>query len=120
MKKILMFVLAIMLLASCQEEASYITISLDEVESKVEEGFIILDVREVFEYDEGHIPNSVNKPLSELQEGDFSNISKNEKYIVICRSGNRSITASDILTESGFTVVNTSEGVSTWPGELVR
>lgn len=120
MKKIFMLIFVILLLASCSEETAYPTISLDEVEEKIKEGFIILDVREAFEFNEGHIPNSINKPLSKLQEDAFSNLSKDEKYIVICRSGNRSITASDLLTVAGFTVVNTSEGVSNWPGELEK
>lgn len=120
MKKFLMLIVAIVLLVSCSNDEAYSTITLDEVEDKVKEGFIILDVREAFEFNEGHIPNSINKPLSKLQEEDFSDLSKDEKYIVICRSGNRSITASDLLTEAGFTVVNTSEGVSTWPSELEK
>lgn len=119
MKKILfMFTLTIILVGCSQNDLSYETIDLDEVEAKVDEGYTILDVREINEFEGGHIPGAVNKPLSELQKENFSNIDKNEKYIVICRSGNRSVTASNILTDEGFSVVNTSDGMGSWQGEV--
>jgi len=120
MRKLLVLVLITLFLTACSTETTYETISLDEIEGKVEDGYIVLDVREIHEFNEGHIPGAVNKPLSILQKGDFSQLSKDEKYIIICRSGNRSITASDILSEEGYEVVNTSAGMSTWPGEIEK
>lgn len=119
MKKIIFtFILAIFLVGCSEKDVSYETIDLDEIEEKVNDGYIVLDVREVDEFESGHIPGAVNKPLSELQEANFSNIDKNDKYVVICRSGNRSVTASNILVEEGYTVVNTSDGMGSWQGEI--
>lgn len=119
MKKIFFSLFFVLLLVGCSStNQSFDTISLSEVETKVQDGYVILDVREVEEFEAGHIPNSINKPLSELKTGDFSNLTKDEKYIVICRSGNRSVTASNILSEEGYDIVNVSEGVSSWQGEL--
>lgn len=120
MKKYLIAILIVFTLSGCAKDVPYETISLDEMEEKLADGYVLLDVREVDEFYEGHIPGAINKPLSALQEDDFSHLSKDEKYIVICRSGNRSITASELLSEEGYEVINTSEGVSTWNGELEK
>lgn len=116
MKKIIVSLLLGLLLVGCADN-SYETIPLSKVNEKVADGYFILDVREEDEYNSGHIPDSINKPLSELQASDFSDLSKGEKYIVICRSGNRSVIASDILFDEGYEIVNVSKGVSSWTGE---
>ena len=121
MKKWLLAVMAvsILALAACSNDSvSYDTIDIDEVEIKMDEGFIVLDVRESDEFAAGHIPAAQNKPLSVLQQDDFSELSKEEKYIVICRSGNRSQTASEILVNAGYEVVNVSAGMSSWTGAV--
>ena len=121
MKKWLLAVMAvsILALAACSNDsASYETIDIDEVEAKMSEDFVVLDVREPDEFAEGHIPSAQNKPLSVLQQDDFSELSKEEKYIIICRSGNRSQTASEILVNEGYEVVNVSAGMSSWTGAV--
>lgn len=121
MKKWLLVVLAvsILILTACSNDiASYETIDIDEVEAKMKEGFVVLDVREPDEFAAGHIPAAQNKPLSVLQQNDFSELSKEEQYIVICRSGNRSQTASEILVNEGYEVVNVSVGMSSWTGAI--
>lgn len=123
MKRWLLAVVAISILAlaACSNDndsASYETIDIDEVEAKMEEGFIVLDVREPEEFAEGHIPSAQNKPLSAIQQEDFTELSKQEKYIVICRSGNRSQTASEILLNEGYEIVNVSTGMSSWTGAV--
>ena len=106
-----------MLLTACSS-TSYDTIALNEMGSFIEKGYKIVDVREPEEYTTGHIPGAMNVPLSLLQQGMFASLDKNTKYIIICRSGNRSKTASDILYDEGYTVINTSEGMSSWTGEI--
>ena len=121
MKKWLLAFIAvsILALAACSNDsASYETIDIDEVETKMNEGFVVLDVRELDEFAEGHIPAAQNKPLSVLQQDDLSELSKEEKYIVICRSGNRSQTASEILVNEGYEVVNVASGMSSWTGAI--
>lgn len=121
MKKWLLAFIAvsILALAACSNDsASYETIDINEVEAKMNEGFVVLDVRERDEFVEGHIPAAQNKPLSALQQDDFNELSKEEKYIVICRSGNRSQTASEILVNEGYEVVNVSAGMSSWTGAI--
>lgn len=121
MKKwiIAMLTISLLALAACSNDsASYETIEINEVEEKMAEGYIVLDVREPDEFAEGHIPSAQNKPLSVLQQDDLNELSKDEKYIIICRSGNRSQTASEILFNEGYEVVNVSAGMSSWTGDV--
>lgn len=121
MKKwiIAMLTISLLALAACSKDsASYETIEINEVEEKMAEGYIVLDVREPDEFAEGHIPSAQNKPLSVLQQDDLNELSKDEKYIIICRSGNRSQTASEILFNEGYEVVNVSAGMSSWTGDV--
>lgn len=142
MKRILLSFVALLALTACSNEATtdqaneiagseiivvneneqvnFETIDLDEIDAYVNDGYIIADVREIDEFAAGHIPGAINAPLSFLQEGDFSALDSNEKYVIICRSGNRSVAASDILSSEGFDVVNVSEGMSTWTGEIEK
>lgn len=120
-KSVWLILLLGLFLAACsgkQDEATYQTIDLDEVEKMQAEGAVVLDVREPDEFAEGHIIGAVNLPLSALKQENQPNLDKSQKYLVICRSGNRSIQASDILFEAGFNVTNVSEGMATWTGEI--
>lgn len=117
-KLIVLLVVSIFVLTACGSNTSYETIAIDEIPVKVEEGYQVVDVRETSEYEAGHIQGSINKPLSELKSGDVQGLNKNEKYIVICQSGNRSKEASAILFEEEFTILNVSEGMSSWTGDI--
>jgi rhodanese-related sulfurtransferase len=79
---------------------------------------IILDVREVDEYEAGHVIDSLLIPVGELTSrlselttysAELSSNSDVPIY-VICRSGNRSKQASDILIKAGFKDVRNVEG----------
>lgn len=107
-----------LLLAACGSEEEYETIAIDGIQKKVEEGYVVLDVREPAEFEAGHIPGASNKPLSDLQQGNFEGLDTDGKYIVICQSGNRSKQASDLLSEGRYNIVNVSEGMSSWTGEI--
>ena len=113
-----LILMVMMVLAACGSKESYQTIDIDDVQTKVDDGYTVLDVREVSEFEAGHIPGANNKPLSELQQGDLEGLDSKERYIVICQSGNRSKQASDILSKEKFEIVNVSKGMSSWTGEV--
>jgi rhodanese-related sulfurtransferase len=77
---------------------------------------VILDVREQKEYDSGHILNAKLIPLGKLNE----RMNELEKFrdrsiIVMCRSGQRSATATALLGKQGYTqAYNLSGGVIAW------
>jgi rhodanese-related sulfurtransferase len=90
--------------------------SAKEVESKLEKGMLnIVDVREVDEVKEGHIPDSVNIPLG-LLEFRMHELDKNKEYVLVCRSGGRSGRACQLLESHGFKVVNMEGGMLAWEG----
>ncbi|HHO65297.1 MAG TPA: rhodanese-like domain-containing protein [Epsilonproteobacteria bacterium] len=72
----------------------------------------LLDVRTVDEFKTGHIRDAKLIPLSKLKENlDKLKKDKQKKIIVYCRSGSRSVAASRILKENGFTPLNVRTGM---------
>ena len=66
---------------------------------------IIVDVRTVAEWEnDGHANCSVNIPLDQL-EARMSELKKEQKVVLVCRSGNRAGTAKQMLEGAGFTQV---------------
>ncbi|MBG9988435.1 rhodanese-like domain-containing protein [Aerococcaceae bacterium DSM 111176] len=93
------------------------SISIKELESKVEQGANVLDVREIHEFNEGHIPNAQNLPLSNL-ENTASTLNKNDEYYVVCAMGGRSQRASEYLDHLGYNVITVKGGMTTWKGDI--
>jgi phage shock protein E len=75
----------------------------------IRQGAQIIDVRTKGEYQGGHIRNSVNIPLNNLQNS-LSKISKDKPVITCCASGMRSASAKSILKSAGFTNVHNGGG----------
>jgi rhodanese-related sulfurtransferase len=74
----------------------------------------VLDVREQWEYDEGHIPGVVLLPLGEVP-ARLDEIPTDKTVIVTCRTGNRSGQAVDFLRQNGFdNVHNMLGGIVAW------
>ena len=95
------------------------TMTTTEVQQAIESGTALklIDVREVEEVEAGHIPGIINIPLS-LLEQQMPELDKSEKYIVVCRSGNRSGMATQLLENHGFDVTNMVGGMLEWQGEV--
>jgi rhodanese-related sulfurtransferase len=72
-------------------------------------GAFVLDVREPFEWVEGHIPGSTLIPLAELP-ARVAEVPKDKPILVVCRSGNRSQSGRDILLQAGFQNVTSMDG----------
>ena len=77
---------------------------------------VVLDVRNQSEYDSGHIYDAVCIPVWQLETRIRELINhKNHEIIVYCRSGRRSVTASEILEFYNFTkVYNMLGGILAW------
>jgi len=74
----------------------------------------ILDVREDFEYDAGHIPTAELVPLGTIPT-NLDAIPRDKTVIAVCRSGNRSNQATQFLREQGFdNVHNMLGGMNNW------
>lgn len=83
-------------------------IAVDEFPSRANSSSLI-DVRLPDEFAAGHIPNAVNIPVDELRER-LSEIARDRPVIAYCQVGMRGYTATRILMQSGFDVVNLSGG----------
>ena len=77
------------------------------------ENITILDVREVDEFQAGHIEGAVNAPLSTLDKG-YEQLDASKRYYVICQGGMRSERACQFLEAKGFDVVNVEGGMNQW------
>ncbi len=78
----------------------------------VKKGAVILDVRSKSEYDGGHIKNSINIPVDQLQKNLSKLKDKNKPIITCCASGMRSASAKSILQNNGYKNVHNGGGWS--------
>ncbi len=78
----------------------------------------LLDVRSALEFSEVHIKDSINIPIDMLS-AKMSDLSRSDQsYIVLCRTGNRSPMAADMLLQSGIHGVRVMQGGMTrWQKE---
>lgn len=79
----------------------YKQVNVDKVRELVENGEVIIDVRELHEYENGHIKGAKNIPLSELRER-VNEIPKDKPVYLHCRSGQRSYNAVLALQNAGY------------------
>lgn len=84
-------------------------VSVTEAAKLQEEGAFMLDVREVSEWNEGHMPGATLIPLGELP-ARLGEVPQDQPIVVVCRSGNRSATGRDTLLRAGFEAVTSMRG----------
>ena len=83
--------------------------------------YVILDVREQDEYDEGHIEGALLLPYTEIEKRAGEELPEKDQLILVyCRSGRRSAIAAKSLTEMGYTNIKDFGGIIDWPYEVVK
>lgn len=70
-----------------------------------EDNIIIVDVRSTVEFALGHLDNSINIPLDELEKKSHL-LDNTTKIITVCRSGARSEIGMNILLKLGYHATN--------------
>ena len=87
-----------------------------ESETLITEGWVVLDVREVEEYDQGVIPESILIPQGKIEETIEERIPNHDQPIIaMCAGGVRSAFAAVTLDELGYTnVVSMDGGFNLW------
>ena len=126
MRKLMPFLLSLLLLTGCaahaEQDPGYLQISTDEAIAMMEEknNYIILDVRTPEEFADKHIPDAINIPNETIGTEEIPELPDKEQLILVyCRSGNRSKQASDKLVRLGYTNIVEFGGINDWPGETV-
>jgi len=85
----------------------------DEIDKIVENGGLLIDVRESIERDMGYIKGSINIPLGEIRNR-LDKIPKNKEVYITCQVGLRGYLASRILSQNGYKVKNLDGGYKTY------
>ena len=87
----------------------------------MQQGAVLLDVREAAEYRQGYIEDSINLPLQTVEKEIVNIVSdKHSVIIVYCQSGNRSRQAAHMLADMGYTEVYDLGGIGSWPYSIVK
>ncbi|MFN8150605.1 MAG: rhodanese-like domain-containing protein [Solirubrobacterales bacterium] len=84
-----------------------------EAESKVSAGAQLIDVRQQYEWDAGHIDGALHVPLEDLP-AKAAELDRDREVVVQCRSGSRSAFAVAALREAGFEAFNLAGGLQAW------
>lgn len=125
MKEIYPAILAIILLAAIisgclgsttqPAKAKYVDVIVQQGKEMIDRGEVfVLDVRTREEYNESHINGSTLIPVQEL-DIRYKELPRDKKILVYCRTGGRSVAASEILVKNGFTqVYNMKGGITEW------
>ena len=111
-------------MASFRELLQQAKASISEVdtaggEALLEEGYVLLDVREPDEYEQGAVPGSIHIPRGQLESNIENQVSdRNAKLVVMCAGGVRSAFAVQTLEQLGYTnAVSMDGGFNKWKDE---
>lgn len=82
------------------------------------ENGLLVDVRDRWEYDRGHIPGAVSISLEEIEEGKEISDDRERTIYLYCLNGPRALKAAGILKERGYTDVTPIGGFSQYKGPV--
>lgn len=93
----------------------------EELLAAQKEGALIIDVRKVEQYNEGHIKDSKNIPLAEIEK-EIAKVQpdKSKKIVLYCNTGNQSGKAAEKLKAMGYTDVHNAQGVKQFNYDLEK
>ena len=92
------------------------SITKNELKENISQ-YVVIDVRETDELENGKIENSLSMPLGlvirNIKQGKIEDL-KSKKICTYCASGYRGNIAADELSKSGFISVNLDGGFKAW------
>jgi rhodanese-related sulfurtransferase len=75
----------------------------------------VLDVREPYEWDAGHLEGALHLPLAQVMAGqEQGRLDLDRPVVVICKTGNRSELAAVMLQARGYRAENFEGGAEAW------
>ncbi len=117
--KVLLPVLVLLLSSFAAVQAQKkVEVSSQQVNTMLqkEKNWVVLDVRTPNEFNEGHIKGAININIYDQNApGRIDKLNRNAKYIVYCRTHNRSGIAVEHMMQSGFkTIYQMMDGFPGW------
>lgn len=118
---LLTLILPVIFLVSCGSSSVE---QITAIEAKTmmdnDSSIVLVDVRTLSEYNEEHIPGAILLTLDYISS-EAENVipDKSATYIIYCRSGNRSATASAELARMGYEHIYDMGGIIDWPYDTV-
>lgn len=96
-------------------------VTADDVLAKIAKGEepLLLDIREADEWAAEHIAGATWIPMGELHDR-LAELPKNREIVCVCRSGSRSLFATNLLKNSGYKASNLQGGMIRWTGPVER
>jgi rhodanese-related sulfurtransferase len=92
-------------------------IAAEDVKAALDNGekFTLLDVREPWEYEIARIENARNMPMGDVPSRAHQELDPDERIIVVCHHGVRSLNVTNWLREQGFDKAQSmSGGIDRW------
>jgi rhodanese-related sulfurtransferase len=80
--------------------------NMSEIQEYLAKGAVVIDVRTVAEFEDGHAPNSLNIVLDTIPDRVEEIRALGDSIIAVCRSGARSGNATQFLNDNGLDVIN--------------
>ena len=117
MKKILTLLLAALgLTTACGQDNFENTDVQGFSELVADTNVVVLDVRTVEEFNEGHIKGAIliDQGQSDFVEQAKAKLPKDKTIAIYCRSGRRSANAAGKLADVGYKCVNLKGGILAW------
>ncbi len=96
----------------------YTDISSEDYQEQFQSGekgeYQFIDVRELDEYEEGHIAGTTHIPLSQFQ-ARVGEISEDSPVVLVCAAGGRSAQAAQFMASLGYeNLYNLTDGTKGW------
>jgi len=80
---------------------------------RVAGGARLIDVRQAYEWEAGHVDGAEHIPLEELPAA-AARIGRDRPIVFVCRTGSRSALAAEVFRASGYDAYNLAGGLLAW------
>ena len=88
-------------------------VTISELADAIGRNGFVLDVREDYEWQDGHVPTAKHIPMNDVPDR-IAELDDGARIFVICRSGGRSMTIANYLESQGYDVVSVAGGTQAW------
>lgn len=99
------------------QETLPLEITVDELKAQLSSGNapLLLDVREAWEFDTAHLPDSTRMPMNEVPGRAFNELDEDQRIAVLCHHGARSLSVANWLRQQGFAKAQSvAGGIDLW------